>query len=63
MTMSTVNMQSITSHNKDMLISDILHEFKLDVCVLTETWLTNDDDDKTWVKSCELNKNGYKLEK
>ena len=62
MTMSTVDVQSITSRKKDMVISDILHEFKLDMCVLTETWLTNQDNDEIWVESCELNKNGYKLD-
>ena len=62
MTMSTVNVQSITRRKKDMAISDILHEFKLDMCVLTETWLTNQDNDEIWVESCELNKNGYKLD-
>ena len=33
MTMSTVNVQSITSLKKDMVIWDILHEFRLDVCL------------------------------
>ena len=46
MTMSTVNVQSITRRKKDMVISDILHEFKLDMFVLTETWLTNQDNDR-----------------
>ena len=62
MKMSTVNVQSLTSGNKDMVISDILHEQKLDLCVLTETWLKQGDEDRIWIESCELNKNGYKLD-
>ena len=43
-------------------MSDILHEFDMDVCFLTETWLKDLDEDNIWIECCELNKNGYKLD-
>ena len=62
MTMSTANIQSITSRNKDLALIDILLESNLDICTLTETWLNNSDNNRTWIESCELNKHGYKLD-
>ena len=62
MTMSTAKVQSISSSNKDLALIDILLQFNLDVCTLTETWVKNSDEDKIWIDSCEVNKHGYKFD-
>ena len=53
---ATVNARSIK--NKDLLIVDYLKEINIDVCIVSETWLT--EQDAVWLEGCELNKNGYK---
>ena len=35
-----------------------LKEINIDVCIVSETWLT--EQDAVWIEGCELNKNGYK---
>ena len=53
---ATVNARSIK--NKDLLIVDYLKQINIDVCIVSETWLT--EQDAVWLEGCELNKNGYK---
>ena len=41
-----INSQSI--RNKDELIVEYLVSNNIDTCMLTETWLTNSDNDQIW---------------
>ena len=50
------NIQSIKSKTK--LLMDFLLDSKVDIAVLTETWLS--DDDAIWLKASDLNQHGYK---
>ena len=34
-------------------------ENKTDICIVTETWLK--EDDKIWLECCDLSKNGYQI--
>ena len=52
-----VNVRSIK--NKDIWLKQELIEQGIDICVLTETWLS--DSDKQWIDKTELNKDGYTL--
>lgn len=52
------NMRSVK--NKDLLLKDNLVEENIDMCVLTETWLNNND--QHWIESTELNKSGLKMD-
>ena len=51
------NIQSIKA--KCLQVSDLLHDYSLDVLLLTETCLTNKD--KIWIDSSNFNKDPYKL--
>ena len=50
------NVQSIKS--KTELVIDYLLDNKVDIAVLTETWLA--DNDKIWLKASDLNQHGYR---
>ena len=52
-----INTQSIKS--KEHIIMEYLMDKQVDLAILLETWLCEEDD--TWVKASECNKNGYKL--
>ena len=54
-----INPQSI--RNKDELIAEYLISNNIDACILTETWLTNSDNDKIWLECREVQQNGYKI--
>jgi hypothetical protein len=56
LTITTINARSIK--NKDVLIADYLQEIKTDICIVTETWLS--EQDSVWIDGCELNKNGFR---
>ena len=51
------NIQSL--HNKDTLLLDHLSEVKADLCLVTETWLQ--DQDEVWLSCCDIMCNGYKI--
>ena len=51
----TLNAQSVKK--KDTLIMDNIIENKVDVCVVTETWLT--EQDNIWISNSEFKKNNY----
>ena len=53
------NIQSINS--KELLLLEHLSNNNIDIAVITETWLNNDTD-KAWVLTSELNRNGYHLD-
>ena len=58
--LSTVNIQSIKSKDDDLL--GYLLESKTDVCVVTETWLSdNNEEDGAWVSCTHLNKAPFKI--
>ena len=46
--------------NKHTNLLDNLVENKIDICIVTETWLT--DDDKVWLDCSDLSKNGYHIQ-
>ena len=50
------NVQSIKS--KTELVMDYLLDSKVDIAILTETWLS--DNDEIWLKASDLNQHGYK---
>ena len=58
-TISVFNAQSI--RNKEALILDHLLQHKVDLAVVTETWLTDTDRDKVWLQSSDVNKDIYSL--
>ena len=53
------NIQSIK--NKELLLLEHLNNNRIDIAVVTETWL-NEDTDKAWVLTSELNRNGFNLD-
>ena len=55
-----LNSQSIK--NKDLHIRETIQEHNADLAILTETWLSNSDNDKVWVEACELNNNGLRMD-
>ena len=52
------NVQSIK--NKQDVVMKLLKDSKADFAVLTETWLTDDDD--IWVQDSEFHKHNYKID-
>ena len=52
-----LNIQSL--HNKDTLLLDHLSEAKADLCLVTETWLW--DQDEVWLSCCDIVCKGYKI--
>ena len=55
----TCNTQSI--HNKDLQVSDLLDDYSIDLLMITETWLTDKEMDKQWIKTTPLNRQPYQL--
>ena len=55
--LTVINIWSIKNKHTDLL--DHLVENKTDICIVTETWLN--EDDKTWLGCCDLSKNGYQI--
>ena len=51
------NIQSLC--NKDTLLMDHLSEVKANLCLVTETWLQ--DQDEAWLSCCDIMCNGYKI--
>ena len=55
---SLFNAQSI--HNKEEMILDYLLHYKVDLGVITETWMNEDNEsDKIWLQSADINKTQY----
>ena len=57
LTMSLLNAQSIK--NKELILHGQLIHHDVDICVLTETWLSDSDLDRTWLQCTVLNKAPY----
>ena len=53
------NIQSIKG--QELLLLEHLINNNIDIAVITETWL-NEDTDKAWVLTSELNRNGLNLD-
>ena len=50
---SEANAQSI--RNKDLLFHDHIYDNKIDVCIITDTWLHDTDRDRAWLYSVSVN--------
>ena len=46
--------------NKDTILLHHLIEMKTDICIVTETWLKENDD--TWLECSDISRNGYKIQ-
>ena len=55
--LTVINIQSIKNKHTNLL--DHLVENKTDICIVTETWLT--EDDKIWLDCCDLSKMAIKF--
>ena len=55
---STINVQSLKS--KIDLVDDYIRTENIDICVLTETWLKQEDE--PWIQACDLSKNGLQMD-
>ena len=55
--LSLINIQSIKNKHTNLL--DNLVENKNDICIVTETWLT--EADNVWLDYSDLSKNGYQI--
>ena len=53
-----MNTQSLK--NKDAILLDHLIEMKTDICIVTKTWLKENDD--TWLECSDISRNGYKIQ-
>ena len=53
------NVQSIKS--KELQLYKVIKEENIDLCVVTEMWLSNKIEDETWVKCTVLNNDNLKL--
>ena len=56
----TVNTRSI--RNKTQLVLENSRLENLDFLVITETWLTDTDEDQQWLKTSELDNSDYRIE-
>ena len=55
----TINIQSIKS--KEQLLLDYIYESDIDICVLTESWLNDNDRNYAWLEATDLNKGPLKI--
>ena len=58
-TLATVNTRSIKGKDQDL--HQYLTENNIDICTVTDTWLSNADVDKLWLQTTDLNNNSYNL--
>ena len=56
---AAVNIQSVK--NKDLALHQHICENRIDLCVLTETWLSSKPDDKTWQSCTPLNNSPFRI--
>ena len=59
LTLSLLNAQSIK--NKELILHGQLTHHDVDICILTETWLSDNDLDRTWLQYTVLNKVPYQM--
>ena len=58
--LATLNARSVTS--KDEMIVDEFIKAKIDVGLLTETWLKGTPEDQAWVNQSDLTQSNFKLQ-
>ena len=56
-TIATCNVQSL--HNKELQVSELIHDYSIDAIVITKTWLNNKDNN--WKDVTDLNKHNLQL--
>ena len=56
--LALVNKQSLK--NKDTILLDHLIEKKTDICIVTDTWLK--ENDATWLECSDISRNGYQIQ-
>ena len=56
---ATANVQSIK--NKDLILHQHICDNEIDLCVLTETWLGNKQNDNTWKSYTPLNNDPFRI--
>ena len=56
---ATANVQSIK--NKDLILHQHICDNEIDLCVLTETWLSNKQNDNTWKSCTSLNNDPFRI--
>ena len=54
-----VNIQSLKT--KELQVSELFDDHAIDVLILTETWLSNKENDKNWLEVTGLNKDNTSL--
>ena len=59
LTLHLLNAQSI-KNNELVLYGQLIHH-DVDLCILTETWLSKNDSDTTWLQCTVLNKVPYQI--
>ena len=57
-TLATANTRSVKEKDQDL--HQYLTENNIDICIVTETWLSDADADKLWLQTTDLN-NNYKF--
>ena len=58
-TVSTINARSLK--HKENVISEEIHNTNSDITIITETWLTDTEEDNTWTLSSEFNNDPYQI--
>ena len=58
--LSTINVQSVK--NKDLILHLYICDIKIDLSILTETWLTDIDTDKIWISCTSLNNKSFRMD-
>ena len=56
---ATGNVQSL--RNKDLILHQHICDNKIDLCVLTETWLSSKQNDKIWQSCTPLNNDPFRI--
>ena len=56
---ATFDVQSVK--NKDLILHQHIWDNGIDLCVLTETWLSSKQDDKTWHSCTPLNNDPFRI--
>ena len=59
MLIALVNAQSLRS--KELLLHDYIKEDNIDICIVTETWIQNTEEDKAWCEISALNNDNLML--
>ena len=57
---ATVNIRSI-KHKEDLL-RNAINDHKIDITIVTETWLQDTDEDTIWVDESQFNKDGLQID-